>query len=162
MDVMLIVIAIIAGIIGLAGVVVPVLPGTLLSYLGMLCIYFVDGATITTTQLVVCGVISVLVILLDYLLPGYFAKLFGGSKYGITGATIGTFVGMFFGLIGIVFGPVIGAIIGEMVGAKSNFDQALKVGFGSFLSFLVGSGIKLMVGLYIIVQLLKSLISIVL
>ena len=84
------------GFIGLLGVIIPVLPGTILSYIGLLCVFFTTSSSITMLQLVVCGVFSVLAILLDYLLPGYFSKMFGGTKYGITGATIGAIVGIFF------------------------------------------------------------------
>lgn len=155
------IIALIAGAIGLLGVILPVLPGTLLSFGGMLCAYFVQGSTITMTQLVVCGVLSIIVIILDYLLPGYFTKLYGGTKAGITGATIGTFVGLLFGIPGIILGPFAGAVIGEMVGSKATFDNAINIGLGSMLSFLVGSGIKLIVGVYMMFYIIKSFIAVV-
>lgn len=157
----LIIIALVAGIVGLVGVVVPVLPGTLLSFVGLLCAYFVTGSTITMTQLVVCGILSLIVILLDYLLPGYFTKVFGGTKAGITGATIGTFVGLLFGLPGIILGPFFGAVIGEMVSSNQDIDKALTIGLGSLLSFLVGSGIKLIVGLYMLYHIVKVFLGIV-
>lgn len=158
----LLIIALVAGVVGLVGVIVPVLPGTLLSFIGLVCAYFVTGSTITTTQLIVCGVISVVVILLDYILPGYFTKLFGGTKAGITGATIGTFVGLLFGIPGIILGPFFGAVIGEMVGSHVDIDRALSVGLGSLLSFLVGSGIKLIAGLYMIYHIVKVFIGVIL
>lgn len=162
MENVLLIIALIASIVGLLGVVVPVLPGTLLSFGGLICAYIaVDGA-ITTTQLIICGGLSILVMVLDYLLPGYFTKLFGGTKSGITGATIGTFVGFLFGIPGIIIGPFFGAVIGEMVGGKADIDRALTIGLGSLLSFLVGSGIKLIAGLYMIVLVLKVFIGVVL
>lgn len=154
------VIALIAGAIGLLGVILPVLPGTILSFGGMLCAYFVQGSTITMTQLVVCGALSIIVVVLDYLLPGYFTKLFGGTKAGITGATIGTFVGFLFGIPGIILGPFFGAVIGEMVGSKTTLDNAINIGLGSMLSFLVGSGIKLIVGIYMMFYIIKSFIAI--
>lgn len=159
MEIGLLIIALVAGVIGLLGVIVPVLPGTLLSFGGLVCAYFVTGSAITTTQLVVCGVISIVVILLDYLLPGYFTKVFGGTKAGITGATIGTFVGFIFGLPGIILGPFFGAVIGEMVSGKADIDKALSVGLGSLLSFLVGSGVKLIAGLYMIYHIIKVFIA---
>lgn len=162
MDTGLLIIAFLAGVIGLLGVIVPVLPGTLFSYIGLLCAYFVAGSTITMTQIVVCGVLSLAVILLDYILPGYFTKLFGGTKSGITGATIGTFVGFLFGLPGILLGPFFGAVIGEMVGGNAALDKAVTIGFGSLLSFLVGSGVKLIVGLYMVYHILKLIIGMVL
>ncbi|MBR5821493.1 MAG: DUF456 domain-containing protein [Alistipes sp.] len=159
MEIGLLIIALVAGVIGLLGVIVPVLPGTLLSFGGLVCAYFVTGSTITTTLLVVCGVVSIVVILLDYLLPGYFTKVFGGTKAGITGATIGTFVGFIFGLPGIILGPFSGAVIGEMVSGKADIDKALSVGLGSLLSFLVGSGVKLIAGLYMIYHIIKVFIA---
>ena len=162
MEIGLLIIGLIAGVIGLIGVIVPVLPGTLLSFVGLLCAYFVTGSTITTTQLAVCGVVSLVVILLDYFLPGYFTKVFGGTKAGITGATVGTFVGLIFGIPGIILGPFFGAVIGEMVGSNADIDKALTIGLGSLLSFLVGSGIKLIAGLYMIYHIVKVFIYIVL
>ena len=161
MEIGLIIIALVASIVGLVGVVVPVLPGTLLSFVGLLCAYFVTGSTITMTQLVVCGILSLIVILLYYLLHGYFTKVFGGTKAGITGATIGTFVGLLFGLPGIILGPFFGAVIGEMVSSNQDIDKALTIGLGSLLSFLVGSGIKLIVGLYMLYHIVKVFIGLV-
>lgn len=162
METGLLIIALLAGLIGLLGVVVPVLPGTLLSFAGLVCAYLVTGSTITMTQLTICGVVSLVVVLLDYLLPGYFTKVFGGTKAGITGATIGTFVGFLFGIPGIILGPFFGAVIGEMVGSNVNLDKALSVGLGSLLSFLVGSGIKLIAGLYMMIHIVKVFIGVVL
>lgn len=162
MEVGLMIIAVIAGVIGLLGVIIPVLPGTLLSFGGLVCAYFVSGSTITSTELIICGILSVVVMVLDYLLPGYFTKVFGGTKSGITGATIGTFVGFLFGIPGIIFGPFFGAVIGEMVGSNTSIDKALSIGLGSMLSFLVGSGIKLIAGGYMIIAIIKSFSSIIL
>ncbi|MBQ5898978.1 MAG: DUF456 domain-containing protein, partial [Alistipes sp.] len=117
MDVALIIIALVVGIVGLLGVVVPVLPGTIFSYIGLVCVYIISDGYVSVNQLILWGVVAVAAILLDYILPGYFSKLFGGSKAGITGATVGTFLGIFFGVPGIVFGPFVGAVAGEMLGA---------------------------------------------
>jgi uncharacterized protein YqgC (DUF456 family) len=161
MDIALIIIALVLSVIGLLGVVIPVLPGTIFSYVGLLCAFFVTGSVITISQLIVLGVISVAAILLDYLLPGYFSKLFGGTKAGIMGATIGTFVGIFFGVVGIIFAPFIGAVVGEILGSKIPLEQAVKVGFGSLLSFFVGTGIKLLAALYMLYYTVKVFVFVV-
>lgn len=161
MDTLLVIIGLIAGIVGLLGVIVPVLPGTLLSYLGLVCVFFTSTSAVTITQLIIWGAISVVAIVLDYILPGYFSKLFGGTKAGITGATIGTIVGLFFGIPGIILGPFAGAVIGEMVSAKIDFAQALIVGFGSMLSFLVGTGIKLFAGIFMMYYIFKDFVNVV-
>lgn len=162
MDLTLSIIALIMGFIGLLGVIIPVLPGTILSYIGLLCVFFTTSSSITMLQLVVCGVFSVLAILLDYLLPGYFSKMFGGTKYGITGATIGAIVGIFFGFIGIILGPFVGALLGEMMGGKKDISQAMKVGMGSMLAFFAGTGVKLIIGAYIFYYIVKEFIVVVL
>lgn len=160
METTLAIIGLAAGIIGLIGVIVPVLPGTILSYAGLVCQYFTPTTSITMTELIIWGVISVIVVVLDYILPGYFSKVFGGTKSGITGATVGTFVGIFFGLPGIILGPFVGAVVGEMIGGKISFGEALTVGFGSMLSFLVGSGIKLIVGAFLMYYIAKDFIAV--
>ena len=80
MDITLAIVGLIMGIIGLLGVIIPVLPGTILSYIGLLSVYFISGNSISTLQLVICGIASVVVVVLDYILPGYFSKMFGGTK----------------------------------------------------------------------------------
>ena len=135
------------GIVGILGAVLPILPGTIISFVGMFCAYFTSGSEITSGQMWLWGVISAIIILLDYILPGYFSKVFGGTKAGITVATIGVIVGLFMGPIGIIAGPFIGAVAGEMMSQqKQPLDKALVVGFGSLLSFFVGSGMKLIAG----------------
>lgn len=162
MDITLAIVALILGLVGLIGVIVPVLPGTILSFIGLICVFFTTGSTITMSQLLIWGTVSVVAIILDYILPGYFSKLFGGTKAGITGATIGTFVGLCFGIPGIIFGPFVGAIIGEVVGSKTPLEKAFKVGFGSLLSFLAGTGIKLVAGVYMFYHIVKVFIAVVL
>lgn len=145
METLLIISAIVCGIIGIIGSVVPILPGPALSFVGLLCAYLSDGSSITTGMLWIWGVITAVVSIMDYVLPGYFSKVFGGSKAGITGATLGVFAGLFMGPIGIILGPFAGAVLGEMLNQHRTLDEAVKVGFGSLLSFIVGTGLKLVV-----------------
>lgn len=158
MNTLLIVAAIACGIIGLLGAIIPVLPGTLLSLAGLILAYFTDGSEITVNMLIIWSIISVFVVILDYILPGYFSKRFGGTKSGVTGATVGVILGMFFGPVGIIFGPFIGAVAGELLGNNLSFDKAIVVGFGSLLSFFVGTGFKLIVGGLLLFYIIKDII----
>lgn len=161
MDIVLSIIAFLLGILGLVGVFVTGLPGTLFSYAGLICVYFNDDSCVSTFQLIVCGFLTIAVMVLDYVLPGYFSKLFGGTKWGIWGATIGTFIGLFYGVWGILLGPFIGAVVGELAGRKITFWQSIKVGFGSMLAFFAATGIKLIMGVYlfcyIVVELFRAI-----
>lgn len=147
MDTLLAICAVLCGILGLLGAILPILPGTVLSFVGLLCAYFTTTSALSEGQLWMWGVISAIIIILDYILPAYFSKLFGGSKAGIWGATIGAVVGMFtMGPLGIILGPFVGAVAGEMLHQKQTLDKAIVVGAGSLLSFFVGTGIKLIAG----------------
>ena len=145
METFLSIIALLCGIVGIIGSIVPILPGPALTFIGLVCAYFGSAGSITTSTLWVWGVVTIVVCVMDYILPAYFSRMFGGSKAGMTGATIGIFAGMFMGPIGVIVGPFAGAVLGEMISEHRTLEEALKVGFGSFLSFIVGTGIKLVV-----------------
>lgn len=152
MDIFLSILALLFVVLGVIGCIVPIIPGTLLSFLGLLLSYFCSFSTITTNSLLIWLALSVVVSIIDYILPGYLAKKFGGSKSGVMGATIGMVVGfIFFNIPGVIFGPFIGAIIGELKHNRDDFSKAVRVGLGSLLSFVVGTGIKLIVSIYILV-----------
>lgn len=142
MDYFLLALAILLIIIGIIGCLVPVLPGPPLSYAGILILHFTRYAEYPRNLLIILGVVAGIVTVLDYFVPIWGTKKFGGSKYGVRGATIGLIVGLFFGPPGIILGPFIGAIIGEMI-FKDDFKYAIKAGFGSLLGFLTGIGLKL-------------------
>ena len=149
--------AILLAVIGAAGCIVPIIPGVVLSYAGLLCAYFRDGSTLSTTLLWIWLVVVAVVSLIDYFLPAYMTKIFGGSRPATIGATIGAIAGFLFGPIGIIVGPFAGAVIGELMNNRNDLNRAIKVGLGSFLSFIVGTGIKLMAASGILIYLCRDI-----
>ena len=144
MDYVLIVLGVLLIISGILGCVLPVLPGPPLSYLGLLLLHFTTRYQFTTRFLVIWAIITVVVYALDYIIPAWGTKRFGGSKRGIWGSVIGLVIGLFFfPPFGIIIGPFLGAIIGELSSGKDS-GTALKSGFGSFMGFLAGTLLKLM------------------
>jgi len=127
---------------GIIGCLVPVLPGPALSFLGLIFLHFSRFGHFSRSTLIAMGIITVVVTLLDYIVPIWGTKKFGGSKYGTRGATVGLIIGLFLGPMGIIIGPLIGAFIGEMI-FKDDLNYALRAGFGSLLGFLAGVGLKL-------------------
>ena len=152
MDTLLSILAVLFGVVGCVGCIVPVLPGVALAYAGYLCLYFCTYSEISVAWLVVFGVLTLIVSVLDYLLPSYMTKKFGGSKAGERGAMAGVLGGFLFGPIGIIVGPFVGAVLGELIFDNSDRQRALRSGFGSFLSFFVGTGIKLALSLWLTVE----------
>ena len=131
---------------GLAGIILPILPGVPLAWLGFF-IYAIgtgfDRISITTT--VVFSVLMVLTLVLDLVAPMLGASKYKASKLGILGSFIGLLAGIIvFGFWGIILGPFIGALLGELV-ARKQPKQAFKSAFGTLLGFLAGSLIKIIV-----------------
>jgi uncharacterized protein YqgC (DUF456 family) len=157
-DYILLVLGILFMLIGIIGCLVPVLPGPPLSFLGLIFLHLTRFGQFSASTLVILGSISVIVTLLDYIVPVWGTKKFGGSKYGTKGATVGLIVGFFLGPLGIVLGPLIGAFIGEMI-FKDDLDYAFKAGFGSLLGFLASIGLKLAASFVMTFYFVKELIS---
>jgi len=141
-DYILLFFAIIMMVVGIIGCLVPVLPGPPLSYIGIILLHFTKFADFSSTILVTLAVIAVVVSILDYIVPIWGTKKFGGSKYGARGATVGLIIGLFLGPLGIIIGPLIGAVVGELI-FRDDMKYAVKAGFGSLLGFLTGIGLKL-------------------
>lgn len=144
MDLFLSILAFLCCLAGIVGCVVPVLPGPVLSFAGLFCAYACSYSTLTPASMWLWAGLTAAVTAVDYFLPGYMAKLFGGTRAGMIGATVGLIAGLFAGgPVGIVLGPFAGAVAGELFNDRTEVRRALIVGVGSFLSFLVGTGIKL-------------------
>jgi len=143
MSVALIVIAIILLIVGIVGCIVPALPGVPLSYLALVLLRFSDkGDEVSNRLLIIWAVVTVLVTVMDYVIPAWGTKRYGGSKWGVWGSTIGLLVGMFTGPWGIVIGPFVGAVVFELLGGKPS-REAVRAGWGSFVGLLSGTIVKL-------------------
>lgn len=61
------------------------------------------------------------------------------------------FAGFFAGgLVGVILGPFFGAVIGELIHDRSDSAKAFRSGFGSFLAFIAGTGLKLVAAIWMI------------
>ena len=143
MDYLLIILGSVFMIAGILGCVLPVLPGPPLSYLGLLFLHFTEKYQFSPRFLLVWGVITLVVFLLDYIIPAWGTKKFGGSKFGVWGSIAGLLIGLFFfPPVGIIAGPFAGAVIGDLIAGKKT-ESALRSRFGSFVGFVLGTLVKL-------------------
>lgn len=147
MDILLSILAFLCTIVGIIGCVAPLLPGPVLSFVGLLCAYGCSYSSLSVTALLLWLGATVAVCLADYFLPAYMTRLMGGSRAGEIGATIGMIVGMifFFSVASIIICPFVGAVIGELIHDRTDSARAFRSGFGSFVAFAVGTGVKLVV-----------------
>ena len=139
---------------GLAGTVLPVLPGTVLVWAGIVLGAWIDDfQRVGTTTLVVVTVLAALAWVLDYVAGLLGARKAGASRQAIIGAALGTLAGLFMGLVGVLFMPLVGAAIGEWL-ARRDHEQAVKVGVATWLGILAGIVSKvviafMMIGLFV-------------
>lgn len=160
MELTLIILAILAGVIGIVGSILPGLPGVPISWLGLLALYIwgngtnLSGEPLSLTAVIIWAVIVVVVTVLDYLVPPLITKKMGGSKYAEKGSLYGMLLGMLFTPIGMILGAFLGAFAAELIVANKKFEEALKTSFGTFLGFILGTGIKTIVALCIFWQIL--------
>lgn len=163
MNTLVIILAVLAGIIGIIGSIVPALPGPPVSWVGLLILYIWGSGTngagepMSLTFLLVWLAVTVIVTIIDYVVPAWFTKVTGGSKAAGWGAMIGLFVGMFIPPVGIILGTLLGAFLAELACSDRDCWNSAKSAFGALLGFLFGTGIKLiasgMMMYYIIVYL---------
>ena len=130
-------------LVGFVGCVIPVLPGVALAYASLLTL-IPTAYALPTGRLVTAGIIAIVALVLDYVVPTLGAKKFNCSGWGIFGCMAGTVVGLFFIPFGILLGPFLGAVLGELVAGKE-MTVALRGGFGALLGFLFGVVLKLVV-----------------
>jgi uncharacterized protein YqgC (DUF456 family) len=146
MDIFLLIVGFLLAITGIIGSILPILPGPILGWFGLLLLYLTKIVPINYTLLGITLVVAIAVLVLDYVIPSVGTKKFGGTKFGVIGTTIGLILGIFFfPPIGLIVGPFVGAFIGEMIYDSKNPKKALKVSYGSFIGFLTGTLLKFVV-----------------
>jgi hypothetical protein len=158
MDVLWIIVGSILMLAGIAGCILPAIPGPPLSFIGLLLLQLTDKRPFTVEFLIIWALVVTAVTVLDYIVPVWGTKRFGGSKLGVWGSTAGLILGLvFLPPLGMILGPFLGAVVGEMISGKE-ISPALRAGFGSFMGFLAGTVMKLAVSLIMTFYFVKAII----
>ena len=143
MDIFLLILGFLFTALGIIGSFLPILPGPLTGWVGLLLLHATKVIPINWSFLAITFVISILIWILDYIIPAIGTKRFGGSKYGVYGTTIGLIIGLISPIpFGILIGAFLGAFLGELLYDSKDKDRALKASFGAFLGFLASVTIK--------------------
>lgn len=156
MEIALIIIGFIFILVGLVGSVLPALPGPPLAYGSLLLLLLVPAAKLQLagnnySWLIILGVITLIITVVDYFMPIWGTKKFGGTKAGTRGSTIGLIIAALltiftagFGALTILLGPLLGAYLGER-NAGQTHEVAIQSAKGSFLGFIAGTFMKVTV-----------------
>lgn len=149
-------------LISVIGSIVPALPGPPLAWSAMVFAYFACEPYVSLSAVVIFGVLTLLAAILDYVAPGFVTKLGGGSRMAVIGSTVGVFAGLTFMPLGLVLGPLVGAFVGELM-ATNQTNVAFRVAILQFVSFLITTGVKLVLSLvmsyYVLLALIRPFIS---
>ncbi len=140
------IIAITCMAVGFAGLILPVIPGPLMIFSGMLLAAWAgDFLRVGGFTIAVLAVLALTAASVDLVAGALGAKGFGASRRAMVGAAIGAVAGLFFGLPGIIAGPFLGAVIGELSAQKDIYDAGL-AGIGAWLGLAIGAALKITIG----------------
>ncbi len=126
-------------LIGLLGVIVPLLSGTTLIYAAMIIHKLVLPHSLSWTALAWIGGFWLISVIVDFVGVLIGTKLFGGSKWGMAGASGGALIGMFFSLPALILGTIFGAVVAERYAAKRSGRDALRSGAGAAVGFVLST-----------------------
>jgi uncharacterized protein YqgC (DUF456 family) len=133
-------------LVGMAGIVLPLLPGLMLIWVGALIHKFCLPSLVSWWTLGAMGVLVLVGTIVEWTAGAAGVKWFGGTRWGMAGAFIGALVGLFFSLPGLIIGPLVGAILAEMLFARRTLRQASTAGAGVAAGWVAATVLKLGLG----------------
>ena len=155
-DILIFSLAFALGIVGIIGSFLPVIPGPPISWIGLLLMYLRFDSISPNTLFIWLG-ITVVVTILDFIIPGWLSKLTGASKAAGWGATIGMIIGIFFTPIGMIILGMLGAFLAEMLFGSKDGVNSFVAAFGAFAGFFFGTFIKLVAAAWTLFLIIAAL-----
>jgi len=144
LEIMMIVLGSILMLLGLAGSVLPILPGPPLSFIGLFLLALLKhfSPPLTPAFVIILAIVTVLVVVMDYVIPLLGAKRYGASKWGVWGSVLGMAIGIFWSPFAMLLGAFLGAVVVEwLVGRKKG--EALRAGWGVVMGTLFATILRL-------------------
>ena len=147
MDLILLIIGLLLCLIGIIGSFLPIIPGPVTSWLGILLLNLTSVVEFNLNFVLITLTVAISVGILDYLIPVLGVKKLGGTRSGQIGTTLGLIIALIIlGPIGIIIGPFGGALLGE-ISTKKSLQDCIKPAFGAFIGVIAGSVIKFLISL---------------
>ncbi len=155
-------------LVGLMGIVVPILPGTILIWLGVLAYALVNGfQAIDWLTFTVLTLIALITGTADIWLTLLGAKTGGASfwalVYGLIGGIVGFFLfGSLLPIVGNLFGGIIGYALGILIGQYQkhrDWNLALKASFGGIVGWGIATIVQFGGGLMMIAIFIWQVLS---
>lgn len=142
-DILLIILGATFMLSGFALCIRPIIPGVLISYIGMFMLHYVTA--IPSTSLTFWGIATLLILGIDFLSP----KTKNGFEIGAVYLGIGTLAGMLIGLAIdstlTVAGAFVGAVIGELAFARTPHGKHLLFHSSTIIHYFCARGLRIIV-----------------
>lgn len=134
------------------GIVIPVIPGVLLLWLGFVSYhFFIDGTQLSWIFWLTMGLFTLVLLSADFYLNVYFVDQFGGSAWSKWGALAGMFIGLFiYPPFGMILAPLLLVFVIEFMIQKS-FKKGLSASFGTLAGFLSSAFAKVFLHIVMII-----------
>jgi uncharacterized protein YqgC (DUF456 family) len=134
--------------VGLIGIVLPIIPGTVLIFLAALVYALVEGfQTIGWPTLVILGILAIIATTADIWASSVGAKMGGASGWSVVLGLVGGLVGLvLFSLPGAIIGAIAG-VLGTEIVRVGDWKKALKAGSGWIIGWLLSTVLQLAIGL---------------
>jgi hypothetical protein len=131
-------------LLGLAGSILPILPGPPLSFIGLFLLALLKhfSPPLTPTLVIILAIVTIFVIVMDYIIPLLGAKRYGASKWGVWGSVLGMAIGIFWSPFAMLVGAFVGAVVVEWLAHKKK-REALRAGWGVVMGTLCATILRL-------------------
>jgi uncharacterized protein YqgC (DUF456 family) len=142
------VLTLLAMLVGLIGIVLPIIPGTVVIFVAALIYALIEGfQTVGWPTLVVLGLLTIVATTADLWASSVGAKIGGASGWSVVVGLVGGLVGfVVFSLPGAVAGAILGVLLTEIV-RVGDWRQALKAGGGWVLGWVLSTVVQLAIAL---------------
>ena len=147
--------------VGILGTFLPVLPGLILCFAGVLLYKFGVNPDFSNWYVIIFGILTIASVILNYVIPLKTTEKYGGSNYGKIGGFLGTIIGFFFIPIpfGFLIGMFLGVFLGEILHDRNDKQKAFNATKGALIGFIYGTGFNLLVGLAMFLVVLINIIT---
>lgn len=134
------------------GIVIPIIPGVLLLWLGFISYHFlIDPNELTMFFWISMGLFTLILLGADFYINMFFVDQFGGSKWSKWGALIGMVFGLFvYPPIGLILLPLLVVFFIELT-IHGSFKKSFMTSLGTLAGFLSSAVAKVFLQVIMII-----------